>query len=298
MKRQSTRLVLILAALLAVALLFHRGSREIKPSRPPKPPAVAKPPVPEPEIVQGAPQTPKPPPPVAPPLPKRVEIPPLVLTEAIKPGTIRGVVKILGVPPKRKFLRINSDPKCAALHDGQMPADDIVADPEGNVRWAFVYVSKGNTASKPGPLPPVLLDQVGCRFDPHVLGVQVNQPVNIYNNDPLLHNVHSLPFENKEFNFGLPGAGQFETKRFSTKEVMVRVRCEVHPWMSAWIGVLDHPYFSVTSGSGGYGIVNLPPGRFKVTVWHERYASVEQEVDVPSGGDATLDFFLDARKNE
>jgi hypothetical protein len=126
----------------------------------------------------------------------------------------------------------------------------------------------------------------------------VNQPINIYNNDPLLHNVHALAFVNKEFNFGLPQAGLFETRRFSRKEVMVRIKCDVHPWMAAWVGVLDHPYFSVTSETGAYGIVNLPPGRFRVTVWHEHYASVDREVDVPSGGDAKLDFFLDARKNE
>jgi hypothetical protein len=261
--------------------------------------AVSEPaPEPEPQPVAVEPAKPEPARIVPPPPPKPVEIPPVVLPEPIKPGTIRGVVKILGVPPKRKLLRLNADPKCAALHDGQMLADDIVVDEGNNVRWAFVYVSKGNTSSTPGPLPPVLIDQVGCRFEPHVLGVQVNQPINIFNNDPLLHNVHALPFENKEFNFGLPSAGQFETKRFSRKEVMVQIKCDVHPWMSAWIGVLDHPYFSVTSGTGSYGIVNLPPGRFKVAVWHERYASVEQEIEVPSGGDAKLDFYLDARKNE
>jgi hypothetical protein len=161
-------------------------------------------------------------------------------------------------------------------------------------------VSKGNTAYKLGPLslPPVLLDQAGCRFEPHVLGVQVNQPINIYNNDPVLHNVHATADENKEFNFSQPGLGQFDTKRFSKKEVMVHIGCDIHPWMGAWVGVLDHPYFSVTSETGSYGIVNVPPGRVRVTVWHERYASVDQEVEVPSGGDAKLDFFLDARKNE
>jgi hypothetical protein len=78
---------------------------------------------------------------------------------------------------------------------------------------------------------------------------------------------------------------------------MVKIKCDIHPWMSAWVGVLDHPYFSVTSETGAYGIVNLPPGRFRITVWHERYASVEQEVEIPSGGDARLDFFLDAQKS-
>jgi hypothetical protein len=295
--RRSTLLVLGLVVLPALALLFHRGPREMKPPRPPKAVAVAEPPAPEPPAVAIEAEPPKREPPrVAPVPPKREELRPVV-SEEIKPGTLRGTVKILGVPPKRMKLRIDVDPKCAALHTGDLLADNIVVDPENNVRWAFVYVSKGNTASTPGPLLPVQLDQVGCRFDPHVLGVQVNQPLDIHNNDNLLHNVHSLPFENKEFNFGLPEPGLIETKRFTRKEVMVKIKCDIHPWMSAWVGVLDHPYFSVTSETGGYGIVNLPPGRFRITVWHERYASVEQEVEIPSGGDARLDFFLDAQKS-
>ena len=296
MSRRSSLLVLGLVALLGLALLFHRSPREIKPPRLPKPVAAAEPPAAEPvtKLILGVevPQLK----PVVPPPPAPVEIPLIAPVDPLKPGNIRGTVTILGVPPARKKVRLNADPQCQALHSGELLSDEIVADPAGRVRWAFVYVSKGNTPRSSGPLPPVLLDQVGCRFDPHVLGVQVNQPLNIYNNDSLLHNVHAQAIENKEFNFGLPQAGLVETKRFSRNEVMIRIQCDVHPWMRAWVGVLDHPYFSVTSDTGAYGIVNLPPGRFRITVWHERYASVEQEVEVPSGGDAKLDFYLDARK--
>jgi hypothetical protein len=297
--KRSKLIVLGLLALLGLALLFHRGPREMKPTRPPKPAAVAERPAPEPPPVAAiiAAEPPKAEPPRPPP-PKPAEIPPAVPADEVKPGTIRGTVKILGVPPRRKSIRMDVDRKCMALHTGDLLADDIVVDPDNNVRWAFVYVNRGNTASPPGPLPPVLLDQVGCKFEPHVLGVQVNQPINIFNNDPLLHNVHACTLENREFNFGLPSAGLFETKRFTRKEVMVRIRCDIHPWMAAWVGVLDHPYFSVTSETGAYGIVNVPPGRFRVSVWHELYATVDREVDVPSGGDARLDFLMDARKSE
>jgi len=297
--KKSVLIVLGLLGLLGLALLLHRDPREMKPPRPPKAVAAAEPPAPAPAPAPAAVVVAPPPPapPRAPAPAQPAELPPVVPTEALKPGTVRGVVKILGTPPTRKVLRIDADPNCAALHSGQMLSDDIVVDPDNNVRWAFVYVRKGNTESPPAPLPPVLLDQVGCRFEPHVLGVRVNQPINIYNNDPLLHNVHALPFENKEFNFGLPQPGRYETKQFTRKEVMVRIVCDVHPWMRAWVGVLDHPYFSVTSETGGYGIVNLPPGRFQISVWHERYATVEREVEVPSGGDVRLDFFLDARKH-
>jgi hypothetical protein len=290
--KRSTLVVLGLVVLLALALLFHREPRAVKPPRPPKP--VAEPPTLDPPVVAAAVDPPKPVRPRA--GGKPVEAP--LVAEDAKPGTVRGIVQILGVPPRRKRVRLDQDPKCQALHTGDLLNDNIVVDPANNVRWAFVYVERGNTTSPPRPLPPVLLDQVGCRFDPHVLGVQVNQPINIFNNDRLLHNVHSLPFENKEFNFGLPAAGLFETKRFTKKEVMIKIKCDIHPWMNAWVGVLDHPYFSVTGESGNYGIVNLPPGRFLIKVWHELYAAVEREVEVPSGGDVRLDFFLDAQKSE
>lgn len=295
MRHRSTRIVLGLLALLGLALLFHRGPREVRPSRPPRPVSVA--PAPDPEPPSAAVVIVEPPMPHRPPAPKPLEVPPIVLTEAIQPGTVRGTVTILGAPPRRRRIKMEADPKCASFHTGDVLSDDIVADPEGHVRWAFVYVARGNTGSAPrGTLPPVLLDQVGCRFEPHVLGLQVDQPLNIFNNDPLLHNVHAMTEHSKEFNFGLPQAGLFETKRFTKPEVMVPIVCHIHPWMRAWLGVLDHPYFSVTSETGAYGIVNLPPGRFLIKVWHELYASVEREVDVPSGGDAKLDFYLDARK--
>jgi len=293
---RSTLIVLGLLALLGLALLFHREPREVRPSRPPRPVSVSAAPEPDPPPAAVVAEPPKPEPPRPVP-PKPIEIPPIVPTTAIKPGTVRGTVTILGVPPRRKRIKMDADPKCASFHTGDVLSEDIVADPEGHVRWAFVYVARGNTGSAPrGELQPVLLDQVRCRFEPHVLGLQVDQPLNIFNNDSLLHNVHAMTEHSKEFNFGLPQAGLFETKRFTKPEVMVPIVCHIHPWMKAWVGVLDHPYFSVTSDTGAYGIVNLPPGRFLIKVWHELYASVEREVDVPSGGDATLDFFLDARK--
>ena len=297
--KRSTLLVLALVALLALALLFHREPRELQPKRQPRPVAVAPPPEPEVPVaaIPAEPVKPRDPPP-----PRPAPPPPLALVKIpagdVKPGTIRGTVKILGVAPVRKKIRMDADPKCERLHAGGVLHDDLLIDPANNIRNAFVYVARGNTgAAPPGPLPPVLLDQVGCRFEPRVLGVQVNQPLNIYNNDDLLHNVHGLPVKNKEFNFGLPQPGLFQTRRFSTPEVMVRIVCDVHPWMRAWVGVLDHPYFSVTGEAGNYAIAKLPPGRFLIKVWHERYATVEQEIDVPPGGDVVLNFFLDARKD-
>src|SRR5436853_232051 len=93
---------------------------------------------------------------------------------------------------------------------------------------------------KPTPLPPLTLDQAGCVYDPHVLGIQVDQPLDIHNNDSLLHNVHAVAFGNREFNFGMTSAGIVETVKFNAPEVMVKIKCDIHPWMTAWVGVLDH----------------------------------------------------------
>jgi len=298
--KRATAGVLGLALLIALAFFLHRGAREEKPLRPPKPAAVVEPMTPEPlPIAALAPETPKLPLLPAtprPPAPKATEVPPVVGEPA--PGFIRGVVKILGEPPKRRLAKLYADPKCADLHPGGILRDDIVVDLGNNVQWAFVYIAKGVKGTPKAPLLPVLLDQVGCRFEPHVLGVRVNQPINIYNNDRLLHTVHAMPYDNKEFNLGLPEWKQFETRTFTRPEIMIRVKCDIHPWMWAWIGVLDHPYFSVTSETGSYGIAQVPPGRYTVRVWHELYASVDREVEIEPGADVRLDFFLDARKTD
>ncbi|MBI3855579.1 MAG: hypothetical protein HY293_07790 [Planctomycetes bacterium] len=288
-------IVLVLALLIALAFLLHRGARVQWPVPPPPPPREADPePPPAPPTVVSAPQPPRVPPPPPPPPP--LMIPPAPLQETVKGGSVRGTVKLNGIRPPRRTIKSMAEPRCAALHPSGLLRDDIVIDPENNVRWAFVYVAEGNVGPAKGLLPPVLLDQVGCRFEPHVLGLRVGQPLNIWNNDPLLHNVHAEPEDNRAFNFGLPTLGLFETKTFLKREVMIPIRCDIHPWMQAWVGVLDHPYFSVTSDTGGYGIVDLPPGRFLIKVWHEAFAGVEREVEVQPGADVRLDFVLDARK--
>jgi hypothetical protein len=126
----------------------------------------------------------------------------------------------------------------------------------------------------------VVLDQKGCRYTPHVLGVQVGQPLEVLNSDPTLHNVHALPTANREFNTGQPLAGMKHTHRFSTREVMVPFKCDVHPWMRAFIGVLDHPYFGVTTADGTFRLEGLPPGTYTVEAWHETLGMQTQSVTI------------------
>jgi hypothetical protein len=186
-------------------------------------------------------------------------------------------------------------PACAALRAGPLMSETVVADVNRGLRWALVYVKAGAGPSA-AALPPAVLTQEGCHYEPHVLGLQVGQPLLIRNKDPLLHNVHALPFVNREFNFGQPTSGLEEVRRFTLPEVPVKVKCDVHPWMSAWLGVFDHPFFAVTDAGGVYELPELPAGRYTVEVWHEAYQSVSRDVDVPDDGGVTLNFQLDVRK--
>src|SRR6185436_11268929 len=215
----------------------------------------------------------------------------------IKGASISGQVKVKGDVKKRKKIKMDADPKCAALHADAPMMDDIVVDADGNVQWAFVWVKKGAEGKKPADAPaPAVINQTGCRYEPHVLGIVVGQDLVIKNSDDLLHNIHALPFTNKEFNFGQPTKGLEEKKQFTAQEIMVKVKCDVHPWMSAWIGVVDHGFFAVTGADGKYAIPGgLPDGKYTVEVWHEGYKSVVSEVDV-KGGAGTASFELTEKK--
>ncbi len=215
----------------------------------------------------------------------------------VKGASISGKVTVKGDVKKRKKIKMDADPKCAALHADAPLMDDIVVDANGGVQWAFVWVKKGAEGKKPSdPVAQAVINQIGCRYEPHVLGVVTGAELIIKNSDDLLHNIHALPFTNKEFNFGQPTKGLEEKKTFTAQEVMVKVKCDVHPWMSAWVGVVDHAFFATTGPDGTFAIPGgLPDGSYTVEVWHEGYKSVQAEVAV-KGGAATQMFELTEKK--
>lgn len=211
-------------------------------------------------------------------------------------GSVTGQVKVKD-PPRRKKIKMDADPKCAALHAETPLEDSIVTDAEGNVQYAFVYVKKGLEGKTfDVPKTPAVIDQKGCRYEPHVLGVMAGQELLIKNSDDLLHNIHALPFNNKEFNFGQPQKGMEEKKVFTQPEVMVKVKCDVHPWMSAWVGVVEHPFHAVTDASGKFEIKGLPPGKYTLEVWQERYKSVTVDVEVKDGAASDVKVEMAERK--
>lgn len=204
-------------------------------------------------------------------------------------ASITGTIHLDGTPPEREPLDV--DRECLENRDGPPLSEAVVANEDGTLRWVFVYVKEGlGDRSFPVPQEPVELDQEGCMYTPHVVGLQVGQPIKIRNSDPFQHNIHAMPEENRPFNFSQPVAGMEQEQTFREPEVMVRIKCDVHPWMLAWAGVVDHPYHAVTGEDGTFSLEGLPAGEYVIETWHEEYGTQTQTVTVGDGESATADF--------
>ena len=226
------------------------------------------------------------------------EQPPAAAAPAVDPAnaaTVAGKVAFEGALPANQPIRMNADPACVAANKGQSPTQETFVGEGGSLGNVFVYVQSGLTGTFPAPTTPVVLDQKGCRYIPHVFGVQVGQPIEIVNSDPTLHNIHATPKTNAEFNTAQPIQGMKTSHTFTAKEadVVVPFKCDVHGWMNAFVGVLDHPYFAVTKADGSFSIPNLPPGTYTLAAWHERLGTQTQSITVAakeSKSDANFTF--------
>ncbi len=209
-------------------------------------------------------------------------------------ATVTGKVKFEGTAPAPAPIKLGSDPYCEKASPGLTTENEIVGK-DGSVENVFVYVKDGlGNRTFPTPSEPVVLDQKGCHYTPHVLGIQVGQPLQIVNSDDTLHNIHGLPKANKEFNQGQPIQGMKMTHTFSTKEVMIPFKCDVHGWMNAWVGVLDHPYYAVTSKDGSFSLKGLPPGTYTIEAWHEKLGTQTQTVTIGAKESKDVDFTFKA----
>lgn len=205
-------------------------------------------------------------------------------------STVTGSVKFAGTAPAPEKVKMDADPQCALQHKEPVTKQDVVVNSNGTLQHVFVYVKEGVQGSFAPPTTPAKLDQHGCMYTPHVFGVQVNQPLEIVNSDATLHNVNCKPAKSKPFNMAQPIKGMKSTKNFTAQEVMVKCACNVHPWMAAYIGVLPHPYYSVTGEDGAFNLAGLPAGNYTVEAWHEKFGTQTQQVSVADGESKSIDF--------
>lgn len=216
-------------------------------------------------------------------------------------ATVSGKVRFEGKLPakwKDKKIDVAADPYCSSTSpDGHLTEVFRIND-KGEVQNVFVWIQKG-LEGKNFPLPAgtVLLDQVGCRYVPHVLGVRVGQGLLIRNSDATMHNIHSTSKANQEFNFGQPQKGAETVKTFEAPEVMVKMKCDVHGWMGAYVGVVSHPFFAVSGEGGDFQLKDLPPGDYEVGAWHEKFGTLTQSLKIEGPGAKELSFtFTNAKE--
>ena len=211
--------------------------------------------------------------------------------DAATAGSVSGKVNYAGEQGRRARIRMNADPNCASQHSSPVYAQNLEINENGTLQYAFVFVKAGleDYTFQP-PAEAVTLDQKGCLYTPHVMGIQAGQELNVSNSDATTHNINPSPANNRDWNVSQAPNSDPIVRRFARAEIMIPVKCNVHPWMKAYMGVVDHPYFAVTGTDGSYSLEGLPPGDYTVEVWHEKLGAQEQKITVSANQAATLDF--------
>jgi plastocyanin len=211
---------------------------------------------------------------------------------ALAASTVSGTVTFEGKAPPLKPLAMEADPACAKKHSAPVPNEMLALGSGNTMGNILVWVSKGLPAGKtfPAPKTPVTLDQNGCVYKPHVMGIMVGQPYRILNSDGVLHNIHTLPKVNPAFNKGMPPTMKETTTKFDKPEEVFHIKCDVHPWMSAYMAVFTHPFFSATGTDGKFTISGLDPGTYEITAWHEKLGTKTAAVTVAANDKKTQDF--------
>lgn len=210
-------------------------------------------------------------------------------------GVISGKIVLEGAPAAPPAIKMEADPYCEMQHPDPATPEEIVANPNGTLKNVFIYLKEGvQGQAGSAPKEPVKFDQKNCWYDPHVFGLRVGQPLEIWNSDDTLHNVHAYPEKSSPFNVGMPIKGMKLQKTFSAPEVMVKIKCDVHPWMQAYVGVLDHPFFSVSGADGAFEIKDIPAGTYTVEAWHEKLGVQSQQVSLAASETKALDFTFQA----
>jgi plastocyanin len=200
-------------------------------------------------------------------------------------ATVNGTVKFDGTAPKASKIDMSQDPACKGSNEAETV---VVAG--GDLANVFVYVKDGlGSRTFDVPKDPVVLDQSGCKYHPHVMGVMAGQTVQIKNDDQTTHNIHPTPKDNREWNESQPPSSPAIEKNFAREEVMLPVKCNQHPWMKMYVNVVKNPFYAVTDKSGKYEIKGLPPGDYTIAFVHERLGEQDQKVTIAAKDTKTVD---------
>ena len=226
---------------------------------------------------------------------KKAEVQPAAEQATYKPtgdeGSITGKIAFTGAAPKLKAIQMDADAFCATRHKEPVYPETVVVNGNGTLRNVFVYVKSGLEGKTFAvPADPVVLDQNGCQYKPHVVGIQARQNLKVVTSDDTTHNIHPMPKVNREWNVSQPPKADPIIQSFSRPEISVPVKCNQHPWMRAWIQVVDHPFFAVTGEDGSFEIKGLPPGNYEIEAIQEEYGAQTQKVTVAAKQPVTADF--------
>ncbi len=214
---------------------------------------------------------------------------PAVKIDPATVGSVSGTVKFTGTPPKAAKIDMSQDPNCAPTASGPSTAETVVVE-GGNLANVFVYVKEGISGSTPAPAEAATLDQHGCRYHPHVLGVVAGQTIKILNSDNTTHNIHPTPKTNREWNESQAPKAMALEKSFPREELMLAVKCNQHPWMKMYVNVVKHNFFAVSGNDGKFEIKGLPPGDYTIAALHESLGEQTMKVTVAAKEAKTADF--------
>lgn len=203
-------------------------------------------------------------------------------------GGVKGSITFAGQDTDTP-IAMDADPICAGLHTTPVDTSEVAVK-DGKLANVFVYVKSGLTGSYPAPAEKKELDQVGCMYTPRVQGMQTGQTLVVKNTDATLHNVHALPKTNQEFNQAQPQGVPPIEKTFDKAEIPVHVKCDVHPWMNAYVAVVDNPFYAVSGEDGSFSIEKLPPGTYTIEAWHEKLGTKTQEVTIAPNQTVDVNF--------
>ena len=207
-------------------------------------------------------------------------------------ATVTGRIVYRGPRPARKIISMDADAKCEAANGNQPVYNEpILTGKGGGLANVFVYVEAGLEGKRfEPPRQTVTLDQHGCMFVPHVVGIQNAQPLDVHNGDHVAHNIRPMPKNNVQWSDEQPPGAPDTVHKFARTEVMIPVKCNVHEWMHAWIGVVENPYYAVTGPEGSFELKNLPPGDYTIAVWHETLGQQTRQVHVAASRAVAIDF--------